>query len=163
MSENAMLTNRDPQAILQSFTGQWEGPTKTWFEPGNLGDESPWQGKIETVLGNRYLQYDYTGSLQGEGFEGKAIIGYNGMTKRFEMAWIDSFHQSTGIMHCKGHEIANGITLLGSYRAFDDSADWGWRVAIELTDANHLAIHSYNITPEGSESLALQTLYTRRS
>ena len=161
-SESTTPATRDPLAILQSFAGQWEGSTKTWFEPGNLGDESPWQGKIESILGNRYLQYSYVGSMQGEGFEGIALVGYNGMTEQFEMVWIDSFHQSTGIMHCKGHETAAGITLLGSYRAFDNSDDWGWRTDFDLLDANHLTIRAYNIDPEGNKSLALETVYTRQ-
>lgn len=162
MNELATPAIRDPLTVLHSFIGQWTGHTTTFFEPGNQGDESPWQGKIEAVVGKRYLQYDYVGSMQGERFEGKAILGYNGMTEQFEMVWIDSFHQSTGIMHSKGHEIAAGITLLGSYRAFDHSDDWGWRTDFTLLDANRLTICAYNIDPEGNESLALETIYTRQ-
>lgn len=162
MSE-AMQTPSDPQALLQAYTGKWAGHTRTWFEPGQLGDESPWQGEITAILGGRYLQYEYTGSMQGESFEGKALIGYNGMSDQCEMAWIDSFHQSTGIMHCKGQLTPGRMNLLGSYRAFDNSADWGWRTEFTLVDADHLTIRAYNIAPDGSESLGIETVYTRIS
>jgi hypothetical protein len=162
MSEIAIDTSTDPQAMLQVYIGQWEGMTRTWFEPDNLADESPWQGRIYPILGDRYIQYDYTGSLQGEPFEGKAIIGYNAMMNQFEMAWIDSFHQSTGIMYCKGHRTSVGFTLWGNYRIAADSADWGWRTDFNLLDAKHLTIRAYNITPDGTESLGVETIYTRR-
>ncbi len=161
MNEIATPTGIDPQAKLLAFVGQWEGITQTWFEPGNLGDESPWQGKIYAILGDRYVQYDYNGTMQGDSFEGKAMIGYNSMTKQFEMAWIDSFHQSTGIMHCKGHETATGIAVLGSYRASDNGEDWGWRTEFDLVDADHLTIRAYNIMPDGIESLGIETVYMR--
>ena len=32
---------------LASLVGEWEGTTKTWFEPGKLGAESPSKGTIE--------------------------------------------------------------------------------------------------------------------
>ena len=37
---------------LQSLTGNWEGITKTWFEPGVLADESPVKGAIRPLLGS---------------------------------------------------------------------------------------------------------------
>ena len=42
---------------LQSLTGNWEGITKTWFEPGVLADESPVKGAIRPLLGSRFVMH----------------------------------------------------------------------------------------------------------
>ncbi len=162
MSETTLLENADPETLLQAYTGQWQGMTRTWFEPDKLADESSWQGTIYPILGNRFIQYDYTGSLQGDAFEGKALIGFNAMTKQFEMAWIDSLHQSTGIMYCQGHQTTTGFMVLGSFRASEDGPEWGWRTDFELLNSKQLRIRAYNISPEGMEYLGVETLYTRR-
>jgi hypothetical protein len=162
MNNTSEQVNRDPQAMLQALVGQWQGMTRTWFEPGKLSDESPWQATISPLLGDRYIRYEYTGSLQGETFEGKATLGYNAMTQQFEMAWIDSFHQNNGIMHCKGNTGSQQISVLSSYIAFEGGEVWGWRTEFDLVDANHLTVRAYNIEPSGNESLGLETTYTRQ-
>ncbi len=35
---------------LGLLVGKWEGTSRTWFEPGELADESPIRGTIRTVL-----------------------------------------------------------------------------------------------------------------
>jgi hypothetical protein len=148
--------------MFERFVGEWEGISRTWFEPGKLADESTWQATIYSMLDGRYLRYEYRGTLQGERFEGKATIGYNTMTKQFEMAWIDSFHQNNGIMYCRGPQSETGFSVLGSYCPVEGSEDWGWRTVFDLTDADHLTVRAYNIEPNGTEHLGIETHYTRR-
>jgi hypothetical protein len=150
----------DAQTLLHRYAGQWQGVTRTWFEPGKLADESPWQGSLYPVLGGRYLQYEYTGKIMGNALEGRMLIGYNAATQQFEMAWIDSFHQSTGIMLCKGGTTSEGLSLLGSYHANDE--EWGWRTDLYLPSAGQLIIRAYNITSNGEEALGVETIYQQR-
>ncbi|MGB2913327.1 MAG: DUF1579 family protein, partial [Pyrinomonadaceae bacterium] len=85
-----------PHANLAKFAGEWTGTTKTWFEPDVVADESPMSGTIKVILGGRFLMHEYSGSLQGKPFEGVAIFGFDIATNKFQMAWVDSFHMSTG-------------------------------------------------------------------
>jgi hypothetical protein len=156
-----MQVSSGPQTLLHSYNGQWQGITRTWFEPEVLVDESEWSATIYPILGERFVQYDYMGSMQDNPLEGKATLGFNAMTGNFEMAWIDSFHQSTGIMYCKGPATAAGISVLGSYLVDELGTSWGWRTDFELTSKNELAVRSYNITPDGVAYLGVETLYTR--
>jgi hypothetical protein len=154
--------NAEPAKRLLAYIGKWQGTTKTWFEPGVFADESFWQGEIIAILGDRFLEYSYTGSLQDTQFQGKALIGPDPVSSgsnTIEMAWIDSFHQSGAIMYCQGEITPSGFSVLGSYSAGVEL--WGWRTEFELIDTNHLTVRAYNISPDGAEHLGIETVYSR--
>lgn len=146
---------------LEALTGSWKGVTKTWFEPNVVADESPMQGTIRPTLGGRFLLHEYQGSLNGEPFDGLAIFGFDLANNRFESAWIDSFHMGTGMMLSKGTSSPLGFSVLGSYGSPEYPEPWGWRTTVELTNPNELVITAYNISPEGQEDKATETVYTR--
>jgi hypothetical protein len=146
---------------LQEIIGNWEGNTKTWFEPGVVADESPMTGSIRPVLGGRFLMHEYKGSLNGEAFEGIAFYGFDIASNVFQSAWIDSFHMGTGILFSTETASDKGFSVLGSYGGPDIPEPWGWRTTINVIDSDHIKISAYNISPEGQEDIATETTYTR--
>ena len=146
---------------LQSLTGTWEGATKTWFEPHVIADESPMKGTIRSILGGRFLMHEYQGSLSGEAFEGIAFYGFDVPNNKFQSAWIDSFHMGTGMMLSEGKPTETGFSVLGSYGGPDIPVPWGWRTVFQLNEPNQLTITAFNISPEGREDRATETIYRR--
>lgn len=147
---------------LTKLAGEWEGTTKTWFEPGVVADESPMKGKITAILEGRFLMYEYQGSLQGKAFSGVLILGYDLNTERFQSSWVDSFHMSTGIMFSESHiKNQHDFSVLGSYQAGNEK--WGWRTSLELKGKDSLIVTAYNITPGGDEAKATETIYHRKA
>jgi len=146
---------------LEALIGNWEGTTKTWFEPGVVADEAPMKGTIKPVLGGRFVMHEYSGSLSGKPFEGVAIYGYDIPNDSFQISWIDSFHMGTSIMLSSGNATENGSSVLGSYGGPEIPEPWGWRTVTELTDNDTLVITAYNISPEGQEDKATETIYKR--
>lgn len=152
-----------PHQLLSQFTGRWSGLTRTFFEPGILADESPWEGTIRPILNGMFLQHEYSGSINGKPLHGTALYGYNIATGLFESCWVDSFHNGTSMMLSRGPVHSKIFSVLGSYGVPDNSPPWGWRTTIELTDDAALLITMYNITPDGEEAKAVETLYRRTS
>lgn len=146
---------------LQAMIGDWKGNTKTWFEPGTLADESPVTASIRPILGGRFLLYQYQGSLAGTPFEGSATIGYDLGNDKFQVSWIDSFHMGTAIMLSEGSSVEHGFSVLGSYGGPDIPVPWGWRTVVQLQEPDQLTVTAFNISPEGKEDKATETIFIR--
>ncbi|HRO69270.1 MAG TPA: DUF1579 domain-containing protein [Chitinophagaceae bacterium] len=148
---------------LSKLVGDWEGTAKTWFEPDKLADESPVRGSMRLILGGRFILHEYKGSLSGKPLEGMAIIGYHIGLKKYQCAWIDSFHNGTAIMFSEGEKGDPRLSVLGSYAYVTPEIEqhWGWRTEIEIISDNAINITAYNITPEGEASKATETIYKK--
>lgn len=147
--------------LLAGMVGEWDGVARTWFEPDALADESPIRGTIRAVGDSRFLIHEYQSSFQERPVGGAAIYGYNQYTHEFESAWVDSFHMSTNIMVATGQPGEREPNLLGAYEV-PDGPPWGWRTALRLEGRDQLILTSYNITPDGEESRAVEIFYNRR-
>ncbi len=146
---------------LAGLVGDWEGNTRTWFEKDILADESPMQGKMALTLGGRFLSYEYHGMLNGKPYEGKMMWAYDLGNEKCQCSWVDTFHMGTGILHSEGTATKNGFEATGTYGWIGIPAPWGWRTELEIINSNQFIIRAFNISPEGDEAKATETIYHR--
>ncbi|TGK51379.1 DUF1579 domain-containing protein [Leptospira bouyouniensis] len=147
---------------LQQLLGNWKGNTKTWFEKDVLADESTSQARITSVFGGRFISMDYQSSLGGKPFEGKLIIGFDIPYQKFTSSWIDSFHMGSQIMLSSGDAKGNGFALSGHYGNPEyGEALWGWRTEIQYISDKEFSITAFNISPDGEEAKATETIYQK--
>lgn len=146
--------------LLSSFCGSFEGTARTWFDGPDPVDTSTVKGTVRSTLGGRFIIHEYEGTFQGKPLTGMAIIGkYLGQDK-WQIAWIDSFHNGTRIMLSEGRSPSEKPDVYGNYPA-DVGADWGWRTMIEAPSGDQLLVTHFNITPDGQEVKAVEFDYRR--
>jgi hypothetical protein len=148
---------------LNQLVGEWEGTAKTWFEPDKIADESPMRGSMKLILGEKFILHEYSGSFEKKPLEGIAIYGYHTGLKKFQSAWIDSFHNGTAIMFSESNKGNENFDVLGSYFYITPEMEqkWGWRTHIDIVSNDEVRITAFNVTPEGEESKATEIIYRR--
>jgi hypothetical protein len=152
-----------PHFMLSKLVGEWKGTTKTWFDPAKLEDESPIEGTMRLLMDGRFILHEYKSSFGDKPITGMAIYGYNLDLQKFQIAWLDSFHNGSAIMFSQGEKADPGIKVLGSYAYVtpETAQHWGWRTQIEMPSDSVVVITSYNISPEGQETKATETIYEK--
>lgn len=70
----------EPEEILKSLIGTWQGTCRTWFKPDELADESTITGKIEPILGELFVRHTYESTIQGKPRSGDETIAFNSVT-----------------------------------------------------------------------------------
>ncbi len=155
--------NSGKHFLLAQFVGEWEGVARTWFEPDKIADESPVKGTMRLLLGGKFIMHEYKGSFGGKPQEGLAIYGYHLDLEKFQSAWVDSFHTGTAIIFSAGNKGADSMAVLGSYAYVTPETEqhWGWRTEFEFINKDQLIITAYNISPEGEEAIATETIYKK--
>ena len=146
-----------PHHFLSQLSGNWQGTSKLWLEPGKLAGESPIVGTIQLLLEGRFALFLYQSFIDGEAQHGMFTFGFNTTLEQYEASWVDSYHNNTAIMFCTGNEKGKGFSVTGSYPSADGGPDWGWRTEVELSDKDHLIITAYNISPEGGEAKVVES------
>jgi hypothetical protein len=161
MNQQTWQTPGGPHHLLSRLAGTWIGRTRTWLQPEGEPQESEVRGSIELVLEGRFALYLYQTSLDGEPAHGMFMFGFNTSLEQFEASWIDSFHNHTAIMFCTGRSMPDGFSVLGAYPDPTGGPDWGWRTEVQLAASDRLTVTAYNITPDGPEIKAVESVLQR--
>jgi hypothetical protein len=147
---------------MNAFCGSWEGEKHLFLGEGPEPDHRcPSTLQLDSVAEGRFLRASYTWSHGGKSHAGELLFGSGLENTSATGAWVDSWHQSSRLMFLEGEAGATeGIDLLGSYEA-PSGPNWGWRIQLRQSGPDALVLLMYNLSPEGTEQLAVRATYSR--
>jgi len=90
----------NPHKMMADETGIWNCDMTFWMEPNGKPEKANSTAVIKMILGGRYQEGNYKGTMMGQPFEGKSTLAYNNASKEYTTTFIDNM--GTGMMVAVG-------------------------------------------------------------
>lgn len=147
---------------IKDAKGSWKGKSKlhlSWLPPEQRVSESDSTLHIDLDENRAFATVTYTWRHEDKRHEGTILGCGSEKSKNYEIAWVDSWHQSSAVMHLKGKEAEDGsLKVKGSYDGGGEM--WGWTISLsEFGGAFTLKME--NVTPAGEAEWAVEGIYHR--
>jgi hypothetical protein len=168
MDEKAMMeawskymTPGEPHKKLATMAGTWDTTAKMWMQPGAPPTESKGTSVSTMILGGRYLEQRFDGTMMDQPFSGIGYTGYDNGTKKYVGTWMDSM--GTGIMTTTGKEEgANKMSFTGEMDDFMTGKKTQYKQTVTFVDNDHHTFEMWGPDPTGKVYKMMEIQYTRR-
>lgn len=146
---------------LQKQVGKWDVTMKSWMQPNQPPMESTGTAEVKPILGDRFVQTTFTGTVQGKPFTGIGTTGYDNTKKKYVGTWIDSM--STGIMRSEGTPDASGKVITANAIGTDPLSGKESRTRIvEKWESDNKKVEEFYERKGGKEIKTMEITYTRK-
>ncbi|MEO8219039.1 MAG: DUF1579 domain-containing protein [Acidobacteriota bacterium] len=155
------MTPGSAHKMLDPMVGTFDAKTTMWMAPGAPPMTSMGVSTNHWVLGNRYMQQDFSGNFQGMPFMGVGYTGYDNGKKQYFGSWMDNM--STGVMTSTGNT-TDGKTWNFKSTSTDPMTgkDMPGDMKITVTDADHHTMEMWGPGPDGKVFKMMEISYSRK-
>jgi hypothetical protein len=151
----------DQHKLLQKMVGKWDVAVKSWMAPGQPPMESKGTAEAKTILGDRFVEMKFNGTMMDKPFEGIGTTGYDNTKKKFVGTWIDSM--STGIMRTEGTADAAGKVITNQATSSDPMTGKEARLKIvEKWESDNKHTSEFFEKRGGKEMKTMEIVYTKK-
>lgn len=146
---------------LEAMVGTWDTAAKMWMDPSAAPQESKGVAENKMVLGGRYLEQNFEGTMMDQPFTGKGYTGYDLYKKQYVSTWMDSM--GTMIMSATGNTDPSGkLTMTGSMDDYMTGKKMDFKETMTMVDNDHQTFEMWMTGPDGKMFKTLEIQYTRR-
>jgi hypothetical protein len=158
----AYMTPGEPHARLAKLAGSWTTVTKSWMDPAQPPEETTGTCEFRMVLGGRYLEQRFEGSMMGQPYSGIGYTGFDNVKKKYEAYWIDS--AGTGMLVMSGTREAAGKKTVYTGSMLDPTN--GKNVPIRSVDTeiddDSFLFELWMTGPDGKMAKSMEMTYRRK-
>jgi hypothetical protein len=156
-------TPGDAHKKLAPMVGTFDAKIKMWMEPGAAPMESSGKAVNEWVLGGRFVQQKFDGTVMGQPFSGIGYTGYDNVKHTYVGTWMDSM--STGVMSSSGGDPdPSGKRWNFNASMMDPMSGEAMNIEERMTivDNDHQIFEMYGPGPDGGMFKTMEITYTRK-
>lgn len=156
----AMRPGPEHQRLAQ-LAGSWDVDCAMWMSPEAPVMQSRGTANYRVILDGRFVQADFSGSFQGQPFNGLSFLGYDRASKRYISTWCDSM--ATGFVCLSGTSEDDGRTIIYTGEIVCPQLGRTAVRQVETREQDCFTIVMYQ-TPErgGGEFKSMELTYQRR-
>ena len=146
---------------LEPIVGTFACRTTFWMAPGQEPMVSEGVSEHRWVLGNRFVEQNYRGTMMGGPFEGIGYTGYDNNQKKYVGTWMDTMGTGIAVSEATGRPTDRAITF--SCTCFDPlGSKKEIRTVVRIQDNDHHSFEVYRQGPNGKEFRNMLCEYTRK-
>jgi hypothetical protein len=147
---------------LDGFVGTWNVKMKSWMDPSKPPEESDGESVNQWILGNRYLEQRYTGTMMGKPFNGVGYVAFDNHKKKYQSTWMDD--AGTGIMMLEGgcDKAGKVFTSWGSMDDFLTGRKNRIKERVTIVSPDTHKLEMWMTGPDGKMFKTLEGVYTRK-
>lgn len=147
--------------MMADETGTWNCDMTFWEGPNGKPSKAASTANIKMILGGRYQEAIYSGTMMGQPFEGKSTLAYNNASKEFTTTFIDNM--GTGMMVAIGKydEANKSMNFNGDMVSPLNGKKTPYREVYTIVDANTRKMEMYD-TKNGEEYKSMEIIMKRK-
>jgi hypothetical protein len=147
---------------LDPMVGTFDVKAKMWMDPSKPAEESTGKTESKWVLGNRFVQENFEGTMMGQPFSGMGYWGYDNITKKYTGTWMDSM--GTAMMNSTGTMDASGKVLTYTSMMNDPMTGKLCKITekVTVTDNDHHMMEMWGPDPSGKNYKMMEITYVRK-
>ncbi|MFN8177740.1 MAG: DUF1579 domain-containing protein [bacterium] len=158
-----VATPSEAHKKLEASVGTWDTAVKMWMSPDAPPQESTGVSKNTMVLGGRWLEQSFEGTMMGQPFHGIGYTGYDNYKKQYVGMWMDT--SSTSAMMSTGMCDPSGktMTFTGTVDNIMTGGKDQFKEVLTIVDADHQNFEMWAPGPDGKMYKNMEIRYTRKA
>ncbi len=147
--------------LMSDEVGTWNCDMTFWSEPNGKPEKSTTTAEIKMILGGRYQEAVYKGTMMGQPFEGKSTLAYNNASKEYTTTFIDNM--GTGMMVAMGkyNEAAKSMEFKGEMVNPVNGEKTPYREVYTIVDPKTRKMEMFDVK-NGSEYKSMEIVMTKK-
>lgn len=147
--------------LMADEVGTWNCDMTFWSEPNGKPEKSTTTADIKMILGGRYQEAIYKGTMMGQPFEGKSTLAYNNASQEYTTTFIDNM--GTGMMVAMGkyNEAAKSMEFKGEMVNPVNGEKTPYREVYTIVDPKTRKMEMFDVK-NGTEYKSMQIVMTKK-
>lgn len=147
---------------MEMSVGTWETSVKSWMDPSKPPMESKGTAENRMIMGGRFLEQRFAGTMMDQPFEGLGYTGYDNYKKKYVTTWMDSM--GTGIMTGLGTGDPAGKTITFTGELDDPMVGKTkpYKNTITFVDNDNQKFEMWCEGPDGKMAKMMEIQYVRK-
>ena len=147
--------------MMADETGTWNCDMTFWMEPKGKPEKATSVANIKMILGGRYQEANYSGTMMGQPFEGKSTLAYNNASKEYTTTFIDNMGTGMIIATGKFDEKSKSMELKGDMVNPLNGKKTPYREIYTIVDANTRKMEMFDVK-NGEEFKSMEIIMKRK-